>query len=222
VAVALLLVGAGTAGTLVAVASSDLADPGREPGAWTAPDREQLAALRDAAMTRDHLGDFGLVGELAGASTYQAEVLADGKLSFGEYQVAADAWVTCLSAQGIKVPPARPDGLGRFNKEVLVFPSADTGKAAQSSMRQCSSEYTDAIDLVWASTTEELTKAVVSAARAATAACFSSAGYGATDRPWQSGNEDVQRAFSSCAREVSLELDVAEQFGMDGDGLSRR
>jgi hypothetical protein len=220
--VAVLAIVAGTFGVLAAPESSPGAQSSRGPGAWTRPDKARLVALRDTVAAGDGHFEGAVVKSDPTMSSYQSALLSDGNLTFDEYRQAEVAWVVCLAASGVNLPSPRLDGLGRFNKQILRFTNADEGQAARTSMDACGREYTTAVEFVWAGITAKLSHEVVLASRTATAACFSAAGYGPADTPWDSSDPNVQRAFSECQREVSAELDVVESFGMTGDGLSFR
>jgi hypothetical protein len=206
--------------TVVAESSHGAPSPDRVAGDWTAPDQAKLAALQSKfASEAFEVAVDAEPGLATSSSDYERSILSDGIVTFAEYRAASLAWAACGNEQGIAVHAPRLDGLDRFNKDVLRFDTADEGRRAQTILQACSREFTDAVELVWAGATEPLDKALVKAARDATAACFEAAGYGTTERPWESADGDTQVAYSGCEREVSRELRVVEGFGMTGDGL---
>lgn len=190
----------------------------REPGDWVGSDRAKLDEFRFALMHEPHHVPASPAPGQSTLTDFQQGILGDGVLTWDEYATAAAAWRHCVGEAGFPLDETAPDGLARLNKRVLQFSNAQVGKVAEEAMHACGAEYTDAIDVAWTQASEPLFRELVRVSRTATAACFVQAGFAPTARPWASTDEAVQAQFFDCARSVRAELDVAEIFGMDGDG----
>ena len=168
-------------------------------------------------------------------SRYQADLLADGRLTFSEYEKAIFGAVRCEEAAGFKIlaypeqgKPGRPgpELTARGEYQYLPIPPDDGDQAnLRAALAGCESEYVSVLRPMWADHVAP-TQSDMQAARDDIARCLRSHGVKAPSHP--SGEELMKLAFPpdgvayaprpeqpylGCASEVAARLALPGYLG---------
>lgn len=186
---------------------------------------------------RSSAGDLVLnaaqLSSISGVSEFQANLLADGTLTFAEYESAVFAAVQCLRDKGFEITgyPTRtatpgPGPVLTRRGELQYLPKSRANLSGDSeAIAACENRYTSVIRPLWAShvapSQDEMQRA-----RDAIGACLVSNGTsGVSEHP--SGEELLAIAFppdgvprqppitsyQRCAESVAVEFDIPGYFG---------
>lgn len=151
---------------------------------------------------------------------FQADLLADGRLSFAEYRTAMLAYLGCIREEGGTVAgPPTLTSRGRLKPEV-AFHGGDP-EVSVSIERSCHAKWFALPDQLWSMHTSPREE-VLQAARVALAACLRAAGFedvpanparGELVKYWPSQGGVPVEVFYPC------QADVERQFDMVGMGF---
>jgi hypothetical protein len=152
-------------------------------------------------------------------SEFQSDMLADGRVTAGEYDAAALAFIGCGREAGYEyVGSETPNMRGRYN---FIFRGSKTSSGSledqHRSIAECRAEYLDAVELFWARHTapseEELQDA-----RRAFAACLNDRGLTVPEDPSPGQMAELligpDGRFPSAMRDCQSLIE--EQFGLSG------
>lgn len=161
-----------------------------------------------------------------GAPPSQAAALADGKLSFAEYEAAVFAMASCVLSSGLGITFAiiDPDGnlkivdgpvlnrRGRYEYGFLYYgPIA----SSETEIAACKKEFLERVELFWIENVAP-TQRDIDAARRALAACMREAGeeipLDATPADFSSYQSRPSEPYDHCRRRISYD------FGLPGFG----
>jgi hypothetical protein len=139
-----------------------------------------------------------IAGAIADAGEFQAEILADGKVDFAEYQRSILAVITCIKEEGLEVrgpPVLEPDGY-----TYIYFYGVPEGGEAKLSDAQvngkynsCYSRFGELVDSVWFAQNAPTMGDASPALKRRFLDCFSENG---VDLPDDSNITDIYRAMS--------------------------
>lgn len=98
-------------------------------------------------------GETGDAGEAAAGgvvSDFQADILEDGEVTFGEFESAVGAYSACLEELGIAVEAEYSDTNESFDY-AFSLPGGDVGAALDTPEAvECHDQYVSRVELVWA------------------------------------------------------------------------
>ena len=189
-----------TIGSLVfvAFAISLLSSCGWNGGDHTAPSqRTKGGSSADLLISQGQLPAL-----MSSASRYQADLLADGRLTFSEYENAVFGAVRCEEAAGFKIlaypepgKPGRPGpeltARGEYQYVQVAADDADRSSLA-AALSDCENEYVSVLRALWADHVAP-TPADMQAARDEIARCLRAHGIKVPSHP--SGEELMKLAF---------------------------
>lgn len=94
-------------------------------------------------------GSGAVAGDEA-ASGFQADILEDGEVTFGEFEAAVAAYSSCLEELGVAVEAEYSDTNESFDY-TFTLPGGDVGAALEAPEAvACHEEYVSRVELVWA------------------------------------------------------------------------
>lgn len=178
-----------------------------------------LVGCRGSSLSSEDNGltDAELRAEVDRSSEFQKQLLADGALSYSEYETAVLATVRCLADRGIPIvtpPHPAPGNVIAFefggSTEFAGATSVKENEAARQAYEDCYQEHQNVVDLAW-SRQNQADEETLSLARAALRQCLSAAGIAVPD---DARGKDFQpfykfEAYPACQQQVSEEFDIS-------------
>jgi predicted dehydrogenase len=173
-----------------------------------------VAALTAGSFLLACTGSQGATTDAPGSQTdFQEAALADGVVTFAEYERAMLATIECLRDGGVEVTDATPVPGDRLTFE--FYSGDDDREAVRAAYQDCYERFAVAIDRAWA-TANAPTEEELQEARQALAECLRDAG---EDVPEQPALEDFVRlqqtaeAFGRCSQAISEEFGIPNFAG---------
>jgi len=192
--------------------------PGTAPPPESLPLEEALTRLPQVLARTYDVPPAELDAVNRDGSEFEQSLLADGTLTYAEYERAFLARNQCLRDGGIETAPnAEVSVLARFD-DVVPVPKQLGLEQGTALIERCSKQYFYYVSRAWNSATQDHASAVIEGARRWMAACLVASGVRGADEPARSTNPEVASAYAECLGEMqqayrlgSLSFGVADE-----------
>lgn len=199
-------VGALLVGALLGISSAC----GRSPAAGKGSPSANDNITPFAQLIPKDAGDLGSV--LTKAPTFQRNILADGKVTFDEYQRSVFATVQCAKSHGITFVENPVLGPGKKYAYQMSLGTTDGERdTLKKAFDTCYQQYENLVDIGWTMENKP-SQETVNHATVAFAACLQQAGVSLPEIPAESDFLAAQTSspaeFSACSDAVSKKFDI--------------
>lgn len=151
---------------------------------------------------------------IAAAPVFERDILADGKVTFDEYQKAVFATVQCAKAHGIVYLNDPTLGPGKKFTYLMSFgQTADEAQSLHKAYDACYQQYQYLIDIAW-TIENKPTQETLNKATSTFASCLRDAGVTLPDSPSTADFRTAQAShpdvFNACSTTVSKQFDLQD------------